>query len=263
MNRKIFTSAILITIILSSCFNGTNAPSLVKKKFNELYPKVKDVQWVETKNSSFTASFNQDGKDKLASFSKYGIWLDTRFIIKETEIPGISVNYVKQFYPSDSIKNLYSVKNSDGEFYEIEVKKDTSTFAVTFDKDGKLFRDDNNVLLKNFKKMYSNPSDVKWVRADDGKFDVFFKDNGKVCKVSYSINGDWIESQTIASETEVPAIAFTYIKKNFKAYELKGIIFVKTTDSDLFNIVIQVKDKEINLYFDLEGNFIKRDEPAK
>jgi hypothetical protein len=263
MIRKIITLAILFSFILSSCFNGTNVPSLVKKKFKEMYPNIKEVQWVENKNFNFVANFKQEDKNMIASFSKYGIWLESKNNIPETAVPAISISYITQFYPEANITDKFSVKNPDGDFFEVDVKKDTTTFAVIFDKDGKLFRDDNNVLLKNFKKMYPNPSDVKWVRADDGKFDVFFKDQGKVCKVSYAINGNWIESQTLATETEVPAVAFTYIKKAFKAYELKGIIFVKTTDSELFNIVIQVKDKEYNLYFDLEGNFIKKDEALK
>lgn len=258
-----FTLAVLLIFILTSCFNGTNVPSLVKKKFKELYPHMKEVQWVENKNSNFLATFKQDEKNKIASFSKYGIWLETKYAIPETTVPEISVGYVKQFYPKAIITENYSVKNPDGDFFEIDVKKDTSTFAVIFDKDGKLFRDDNNILLRNFKKMYPNPSDVKWVRAVDGKFDVFFKDQGKVCKVSFTIDGKWIETQTLASETEVPEIAFTYIKKNFKGYDLKGIIFVKSTDSDLFDIVILVKGKEMNLYFDLEGNFVKKDETTK
>jgi len=249
--------------MLSSCFNGTNVPSLVKKKFEELYPNNKQVQWVGKENTKYVATFKQDEKTMIASFSKYGIWLETKSAIPETIVPAISVGYVKQFYPKAHIAENYTVKNPDGTFFEIDVKKDTSTLVVIFDKDGKLFSDENNALLRNFKKMYPNPSDVKWVRADDGKFDVFFKDQGKVCKVSFAIDGHWIETQTLASETEVPEIAFTYIKKNFKSYELKGIIFVKSTDSDLFDIVILVKDKEINLYFDLEGNFVKKDETNK
>jgi hypothetical protein len=262
MKRNFILLAIVSLITFSSCFNGTNAPSLVKKKFNELYPKTNNVEWVENSNSSFTATFSQDNKTIMASFSKYGIWLDTKYAIPESDVPAISVAYIKQFYPADSIKEMYAVKNPDGDFFEINVQKDTLLFSVMFDKEGKLFRDDNNVLLRNFKKMFSNPSDVKWVRAGDDRFDVFFKDNGKACKVSFTINGDWIETQTLASETEVPEGAFTYLKKNYKAFELKGIIFVKSNDSEFFNIVILHKEQELNLYFDIEGNFIKKGEAA-
>lgn len=263
MIRKLLMLLILLSFMLSSCFNSTNVPSLVEKKFKELYPHNKDVQWVEKENSKFVATFKQDEKPLIAYFSKYGIWLETKSVIPETAVPAISVGYVKQFYPKATVIGNYTLKNPDGDFFEIDVKKDTTIFAVIFNKDGKLFTDDNNVLLKNFKKMYSNPTDVKWVRADDGNFDVFFKDQGKSCKVSFTIDGTWIETQTIATETEVPAIAFSYIKKNFRAYELKGIIFVKNSDSDLFNIVILMKGKEINLYFDLEGNFIRKEGDIK
>jgi hypothetical protein len=261
--KKLFILFVLLSFILSSCFNGTNVPSLVKKKFDELYPHTKEVQWVEKENTQFIATFKQDKKNIIASFSKYGIWLESKTTIVEADVPAISVGYVKQFYPKATITVNYSLKNPDGDFFEIDVKKDTSTFAVIFDKDGKLFSDENNLLLKNFKKMYPNPSEVKWVRADDGNFDVFFKDQGKVCKVSFTIDGKWIETQTIASETEVPEIAFTYIKKNFKASEIKGIIFVKSSGADMFNIVILAKGKEINLYFDLEGNFLNREGDTK
>ena len=259
MIRKLLILLILFSFILSSCFNGTNVPSLVKKKFEELYPKNKEVQWVNKENDKFAANFKQDEKTYIAYFSKYGIWLETKSSIPEASVPPISVGYVKQFYPKATIVDHFSVKNPDGDFFEIDVKKDTTTFAVVFDKNGKLFTDDNNVLLKNFKKMFTNPTDVKWVRADDGNFDVFFKDQGKACKVSFTIDGKWIETQTIATETEVPAIAFNYVKSNYRSYELKGIIFVKSNDSELFDIVILMKGKEINLYFDLEGNFVKKE----
>jgi len=263
MFRKLLIFVILVSFMLSSCFNGNNIPSLVKKKFEELYPKNKEVQWVVKGNDKFVATFKLDEKNMIASFSKYGIWLETKSSIPETAVPAISIGYVKQFYPKASIIENYNVKNPDGDFFEIDVKKDTSVIAVIFDKEGKLFSDDNNVLLKKFKKMYPNPTDVKWVRAGDGNFDVFFKDQGKACKVSFTIDGTWIESQTIATETEVPEIAFNYIKKNFRSYELKGIIFVKKIDSDLFDIVILLKGKEINLYFDLEGNFVKKEGDTK
>jgi hypothetical protein len=263
MIRKIIPLFIIITFIISSCFNGTNVPSLVKKKFEELYPNNKEVQWVTKDSEKYTATFKQDDKSYIANFSKYGIWLETKSVVAESAIPPISVAYVKQFYPKATIAENYKLKNPDGDFFEIDVKKDTLTFAIIFDKEGKLFSDDNNVLLKNFKKMYTNPADVKWVRAEDGNFDVFFKDNGKACKVSFTIDGTWIETQTIAAETEVPAIAFEYIKRSYRPYELKGIIFEKTSNADLFNIVIINKGKEINLYFDLEGNFIRKEGDIK
>ena len=263
MIRKLFAVSILFAFILSSCLNDASVPSLVKKRFKELYPDTKEVKWLEKENSKFVATFKLDGKDMIASFSKYGIWQETKNMILATDIPPISAGYVKQFYPKAIIAQNYAVKNADGDFFELDVKKDSSSFSVLFDKDGKLFKDDNNVLLKNFKKMYPNPSDVEWKRAKDGKFDVFFKDQGKACKVSFAMDGKWIETETLASETEVPEIAFAYIKKNFKAYEIKGIIFVKTTDTELFNFVVQLKEKDFNLYFDLEGNFIKKEDLTK
>ena len=122
--------------------------------------------------------------------------------------------------PSLSTAPLEFSPNGDGMMDKLAFGNPKITFAYLsvkiFDKEGKLFSDDYNLLLKNFKKMFSNPTDVVWEKASDGNFDVLFKDQGKACKVSFRIDGTWIETQTMANETEVPEIALTYVKKNFR-----------------------------------------------
>jgi hypothetical protein len=233
---------------------------MVKKKFSEMYPKVKEIAWGKDASGYYTASFTFEEKNWVASYSQYGNWIESKYPITEAEAPAIATAYVVQFYPGAKVKGHFAITIPEGSYIQLMVEKDTALFPVLFEKDGKLFKDDHNAILKKFKEMYPYPKDVKWEQTENGNFDVFLQDKGKACRVSFTLDGNWVETQTIAAESEVPEKAFEYISKNFKGFDVRGIIFVKNTESNFFEVVVGKDTREVNLFFDIEGNFIKKED---
>ncbi len=122
--------------------------------------------------------------------------------------------------------------------------------------------------VEDFKKQYADASNVSWTKEDDN-YNVFCISENQKITSTYGTDGEWLLSKFAISTSEIPSPANEYFKKNYKSkgYSIKNVQLVKEPgDKSYYCIEIKGESKNssaIELFFDLEGNFLKKTEPIE
>jgi hypothetical protein len=113
---------------------------------------------------------------------------------------------------------------------------------------------------KAFAKDYPNVKDVNW-DAEGKDFEAEFKLNGVDCSANYDKTGHLMEVETTIKSAELPNAVLDYISKNYGAYKL--IATAKITDDKnvaSYEAEVGLNGKSIDLVFDSNGKFVKKEE---
>ncbi len=142
---KIILSLALVLFVSTQFVNAQlrKIPSAVTESFKNKYAAATNVEWKD-KLSSFTATFELDGKKHEAYFGDDGNWKQTITEIEESEIPSaVNDGLQKSKYSEWDIERVESIaKNDDATEYRIIVKKsDIRKKSLLFTRDGKLKKD--------------------------------------------------------------------------------------------------------------------------
>ena len=138
MKKILFLSALFAMSLLTNAqrISRKKIPVLVRKSFVELYPKVTKAKW-EKENGGYEACFKLDSKKHSALFDINGNMLESEVVIDKKELSDAILDYVKQKYPTDKIKEVSKITNSSGIVtIEIELKGRD----LLFDNEGKFIK---------------------------------------------------------------------------------------------------------------------------
>jgi len=105
-----------------------------------------------------------------------------------------------------------------------------------------------------FKKSFPSAIDVKWT-SESKDFEVSFKLAKKEMSAVYTAAGALKETETEIGVPELPAAVTAYVKQHYKS-PIKAA--AKITD-DKGNITYEVESGEIELFFNKDGKFIKKE----
>jgi len=161
-----------------------------------------------------------------------------RYKVNEKELPGPIMTYVKKNFKDEKIKlSEIQEKDNGSKSYYLEMKKDGYKQPITqlyFNLDGKILRRIDPLAQKVEKDVdeMSNP------------------DNDKT-------NSDFVE-ETVPWK-ELPTPITSYVTKNYKGFKMKEALITKKKEIKLYQLSLR-KDgttKDIMLYFDLNGKYLK------
>jgi uncharacterized membrane protein YvbJ len=145
--KKIFPLFFMFAFLLTSGMNAFSQlrkiPSEVTERLTEKYPRASDIEWRD-KLTGFTASFNQDSINYLASFNNAGDWESTEQEIEEEDIPSvIKDSYSKSKYADWEIIKTHKIDLPGNEVrYRVEVGQgDIKKRNLYFNPKGRLLRD--------------------------------------------------------------------------------------------------------------------------
>ncbi len=185
------TTNILIICFLIFAFNGVNAQKINESKvpqdvvisFRYKYPDATINYW-EKNSDNYVASFKMNDQSCNAEFDANGAWIESRFQVKEKELPTPISDYYKENY----LKLEYNMslieihKTSQGKsYYYLMLKIDGATqlrpVELTFDLAGSLLTksDPGQAIANEERKNDPNQNggdnnDAKQPTEDDSKY---------------------------------------------------------------------------------------------
>ena len=138
MNKNIFLIT-LFTITIFACQNTVNAqaPDVVKKTFQKMYPGENDPDWHIDDNGNYESNFKIDGIKYRADFLPNGNWIETESSIEVKDLPKAIRDKIKADYGSEDITEVEKVEHhSKGLFYDVEFKQKGKNLDVEFKANG-------------------------------------------------------------------------------------------------------------------------------
>jgi hypothetical protein len=109
-------------------------------------------------------------------------------------------------------------------------------------------------ILKDFTSKYASAKRVKWVK-EEKNFEVEFMLNGKGIDVTYDTIGNWVETLSEISVSELPSIIVESVNKLFHDCRITGAARIDQYNKDaLYESEIRFKGKKAVATFDTKGN---------
>lgn len=141
MNKYLTILSIGVMFSASACaqeHSEKDVPAAVKTAFAQKFPEAKKVSWDMEDETEWEAGFKLDGKEYSANFLTNGMWQETEYEIKKSDIPeAIKQTLVKDF-DGYEIEEAELSETKEGKLYEIAVEKGEEEWELVFDMKGKL-----------------------------------------------------------------------------------------------------------------------------
>jgi hypothetical protein len=229
-------------------------PAAIKTHFASKVKKASGSVWYY-QNKIYTVKFNQAGKNGQSTYAKDGTWLETRLDQSPESLHQLIVAYLKDNYRTYKVKTVELVSQTKDKtifirMYDKRSKETPPPLAeIMFTTTGKFINinkpdvvDENDI----YNKKRMEDKDNKFLSEVDKKGVTYENANNYNDKVSVK---------------EMPTPVAAYLKKNFRDADLKSSRLV--SDDQLGNIyLITMKPQDtkysVHLYFDLQGNLIKK-----
>lgn len=138
---------LLISLILSvgSLFaQETNVPSLVKAKFNALYPHAEKVKW-DVEKPNYEVNFEDDDTENSLLFDPKGNIVEIETALEEDNMPEAIEKSIETNFKGWELKEGAKIVRNGKTTYEAELKKGEKKMDAIFTPDGKLVKKKTNV----------------------------------------------------------------------------------------------------------------------
>lgn len=117
-------------------------------------------------------------------------------------------------------------------------------------------------ILNAFNNEYPNAMEVEWEKEGD-EYEVEFEIDEVEREITYDMQANIVETGIDVSEDELPANTLTYISENYAGYEIDDADEVENGDMSYFEVEIENDQQEIELLFNLQGDFVREVEVEK
>jgi len=115
-----------------------------------------------------------------------------------------------------------------------------------------------SLVKKAFAKKFSDATDVKY-EMKKKYYEVTFKDNGDRMSANFNSKGEWLETETIINESDLPKEVSTSVAKNFAGFIISEITQIDTPDKVL-NYELDLKKGKVGyeVKFTPKGEILKK-----
>lgn len=145
MNNPLATM-LLLSISMSACaqkIKEIEVPQPVKTAFTTKFPQATAVKWELEDGKEYEAEFKENGKERSATFSLTGQWMETETEIKTAELPAAVTQAIATSFAGSKVEEAETVETPDrGTFYEVELEKGEQPLEVQFAADGTVLKQD-------------------------------------------------------------------------------------------------------------------------
>jgi hypothetical protein len=112
------------------------------------------------------------------------------------------------------------------------------------------------VVKTKFETLYPNAANTKW-EMEDGSYEASFKQNNIESSVTFSADGNIIQSETVIDVAQLPQPVLDYLASQFGNQKIKEA--EKITD-DKGMVTFEAEIGETDYLFDANGQFIGKEE---
>ncbi len=131
-------------------FNKLVPDEKVKKAFNKLFPKAKDIEWTYKSDNIYEAVFRHQGYYKNVYISTGGELKEVKIMLEEDDLPENILNKLDKKYKRTYIISCMKVENHNHESFEIVFDtKDKTRYLVLFDHKGKVISKESLFVVKS------------------------------------------------------------------------------------------------------------------
>lgn len=146
--NKLFMAAALLLPALLACnesrgqhLASEKVPTEVRNTFAAKFPTATGVKWELEDATAYEAEFKDNGKERSATFSLTGQWLETGTEMKPAELPAAVTKAIATSFAGSKVEEAETVETPDrGTFYEVELKQSERTLEVQFAADGTVLK---------------------------------------------------------------------------------------------------------------------------
>ena len=107
--------------------------------------------------------------------------------------------------------------------------------------------------VASLKQKFPNAQKVDWDKEKNGDFEAEFTLNGKEMSVTYSAKGEWLETETGITVSELPAPVMAVFKKEHGAAKIKEVSKIESTKPIVYEIEYKSGLKTKEVMYDAEG----------
>ena len=111
--------------------------------------------------------------------------------------------------------------------------------------------------ITSLKQKFPNAQKVDWDKEKNGDFEAEFKLNGKEMSVTYSAKGEWLETETGITVSELPAPVMAVFKKEHGAAKIKEVAKIESAKPIVYEIEYKDGLKTKEVMYDAQGKSSK------
>jgi uncharacterized membrane protein YkoI len=115
-----------------------------------------------------------------------------------------------------------------------------------------------DALKEKLSKEHPNSKDVEWEKEGDN-YEAEFEEDGIEISIIYDSEGNLIAKEVEIEIKDLPEPITNYILENYIGYDIEEAEKIENNDGVYYEVEIENGDKEIELLFDSEGNFIEEE----
>ena len=112
--------------------------------------------------------------------------------------------------------------------------------------------DPNQKVLDAFNKTFQNVKEVAWTE-NDHSFEVKFKQNEILSKVTYDTDGNIVRTLRYYYEDNLPLLVVSKVKSKFNDKKIFGVTEESSEDGTFYHIVLEDEKHWINITADSYG----------
>jgi hypothetical protein len=112
-----------------------------------------------------------------------------------------------------------------------------------------------------FDALYPKSKQVKWLLNKKKHYEAKFERDNKKHLAEFTEDGIWLRTNVQISQEKMPQKLNEYIKANYKkTYTLDAVGVEDRIDGKYYQMIITTPERTDKLLFDLQGNFLKKEE---
>ena len=109
-----------------------------------------------------------------------------------------------------------------------------------------------------FAKKFPEATDIKY-EMEKTNYEVSFKENGVVRSANFNSSDEWLETETILSETDLPKKVLASIARNFVGFMITEVSKVESPDKAVYYEMYLKTNKEgYDVTFSPKGTILKK-----
>ncbi|MCO6492237.1 MAG: PepSY-like domain-containing protein [Phaeodactylibacter sp.] len=102
---------------------------------------------------------------------------------------------------------------------------------------------------------------AEWEDPEDGVYEVDFELDGKDMMAKFDANGNWVETETEITETDLPEAVWQAITSQYAGYKIDKVETEATPERPLaYKIKLEQDDKKVKVTFSADGEVLKKKE---
>ncbi len=113
---------------------------------------------------------------------------------------------------------------------------------------------------KAFTEKFPDAKSIKWEKENDKNWEAEFKLAEKEMSAEFDANGNWLQTETSVSISDLPAGVMDAIKSTFEGYTADEAEMVETADGEVkYEVELKKGKEELEVLFSFDGSVLSRE----